>query len=1078
MTQLAHRIIVIIALTIAQAPLPPAYAQGLDLPKPGLMVLLSPEDTPAHLVGLSVDPANALKFEFLMDRGDAALPQIKKQQEYQKLVKYFLASLTVPDEDQWVNLSPYEKGRIIKDDFGRTEMGRDLLVEDYILKQITSSLIYPEGGLGKKFWNRVYERAWKEYGTSDVPVNTFNKVWIIPDEALVYEDGNTAFVLRNHLKVMLEEDYLSLDKHTAISAGVSAVPNHKSHTLASEIVKEILLPELEKEVNNGRNFSNLRQIYSGMILAAWFKHALKESLLGKVYANKAKLKGVEGDPQAGQRIYRQYLEAYRKGVFNYIKEDLDRYTHEVIPRKYFSGGTEGYARGAKSYDGAMAAGTVEILSSREAIPPEIAAHIQPDVIRQASRIDRTTVALNPSAPDAAMSGILRKLALGTLLALPLTAAPAIHAQSREFGEIYRNNQIYYHRNLTANQAHEELKDNLDQMLTGLKTRYGTIVPDEVDAPFLRSAAGRARTYAEFTASVHAALQPLLERQRAGRMSRSDLRAYVAVQNQVIRWAYFFWYSNVDYDEFGWKQKLLDSTNSSVWDMSNTILGNARLQGNPRTFVCSISSVMLMSTLYDLGFFDRSHEQAVSMMKVNVNFSGIDQDAQGGHAALLVKTADGKARFIDLVQGDNPSYQISDWKLINEGIPHQEMTITDNRGVSHKVSVTPLRLQQARGEEFDAVIKNVKGRALVSQGLADVKVMDHGLVLAQNLYDANDYEGASQAYAAVTRQADERIRSLRPLRGQFNDLLMSVQDNTTGKPIGISEVIERMTRDRNEAVMGQGNADLSGILDGMGKARAYFKEQKYREASAVASKLIAEIDRNVSTMTGSGITRVRQGQSSWRDEEGTPISGLFVVNRMTKTRTLAQTIQANAAIGEGAAALEDVTGNIEKANALLEQKKYQEASLAYASILQEIDGNIKSLTAKGVGTIPPELSTWQDDRGRKLGGQWPILELRRVRLEVSEFYQTSSRAAQVDRAMLSGIQQGKDKYGGIDLNAAHLKLEIEQRSSPVALSLPPEDLKLLSGIQGFVPRIIQITPAASLPVLNDLSAGLHSAESVR
>jgi len=36
----------------------------------------------------------------------------------------------------------------------------------------------------------------------------------------------------------------------------------------------------EKEVNEGRNFANLRQVFSGMILAVWYKHALKESLLG------------------------------------------------------------------------------------------------------------------------------------------------------------------------------------------------------------------------------------------------------------------------------------------------------------------------------------------------------------------------------------------------------------------------------------------------------------------------------------------------------------------------------------------------------------------------------------------------------------------------------------------------------------------------------------------------------------------------------------------------------------------------------------------------------------------------------
>jgi hypothetical protein len=325
----------------------------MRLSTPGAMVHLSPEFTPAHLQGLTIHPDNALQFDFLIHKGDGRLDNDQKQEEYTKLVKYFLASLTIPDEDQWVNLSPYEHNRIIKDDFGKTEMGRDLLSQDYLLKQITSSLMYPESGLGKTFWNKVYERAYKEFGTTNIPVNTFNKVWIIPDEAAVYESGNTVYILRNHLKVMLEEDYLSLEKHSAISViarspqGDEAIPKgttNGTHAVASKIIKQILLPELEKEVNEGKNFAMLRQIYSGMILATWYKHALKESLLGQMYANKSKVIGVDQkDPQANEAIYQRYLKAFKKGAFNYIKEDEDKYSQELVPRKYFAGGIRDFA---------------------------------------------------------------------------------------------------------------------------------------------------------------------------------------------------------------------------------------------------------------------------------------------------------------------------------------------------------------------------------------------------------------------------------------------------------------------------------------------------------------------------------------------------------------------------------------------------------------------------------------------------------------------------------------------------------------------------------------------------------------
>ena len=331
----------------------------LLMPHPGDRVELSSAYIPAHLTGLIIHPDNPLKFDFLVHKGEGRLDEDQKKLEYKKLVKYFLASLTIPDIDQWVNLSPYEHNRIIKDNFGTTEMGRDLLAQDYLLKQITSSLMYPESSLGRSFWNRIYERAWKEYKTTQVPVNTFNKVWIVPDEAAVYESGNTVYILKSHLKVMLEEDYLSLSKHQLPTRGhvprealsPSTLPSDKGlnakapqgnppNALASQIIREIILPELEKEVNTGKNFAVLRQVLSGMILATWYKKALKESILARVYADKSKVKGVniKASPVTIDNIYQNYLKAFKKGVFNYIKEDVDTYSQQSVPRKYFAGG--------------------------------------------------------------------------------------------------------------------------------------------------------------------------------------------------------------------------------------------------------------------------------------------------------------------------------------------------------------------------------------------------------------------------------------------------------------------------------------------------------------------------------------------------------------------------------------------------------------------------------------------------------------------------------------------------------------------------------------------------------------------
>lgn len=129
--------VLIIVFVLTSLYVPQAQAGELivpPMPAPGARVNLSPEFTPAHLQGITVRPDNALEFDFLIDKGDQDLSKDQKQIEYKKLIKYFLASLTVADKDQWVNLSPYEHNRIIEDNFGKTEMGRDLLSQDYLLK--------------------------------------------------------------------------------------------------------------------------------------------------------------------------------------------------------------------------------------------------------------------------------------------------------------------------------------------------------------------------------------------------------------------------------------------------------------------------------------------------------------------------------------------------------------------------------------------------------------------------------------------------------------------------------------------------------------------------------------------------------------------------------------------------------------------------------------------------------------------------------------------------------------------------------------------------------------------------------
>lgn len=168
------------------------WASELHLTTPGQMVKTSNLYNPTLIKGLRIYPNNPLRFDFILETGDAQTVDSFLYEESNRLIKYFLASLTIPEKDLWVNLSPFEKQRIIPDKFGITEMGRDLLAQDYVLKQLTASMMYPEDKLGEHFWNDVRQKIVQKYGSDELQMDTFIKVWIVPDNAVVYENGDTA----------------------------------------------------------------------------------------------------------------------------------------------------------------------------------------------------------------------------------------------------------------------------------------------------------------------------------------------------------------------------------------------------------------------------------------------------------------------------------------------------------------------------------------------------------------------------------------------------------------------------------------------------------------------------------------------------------------------------------------------------------------------------------------------------------------------------------------------------------------------------------------------------------------------
>ncbi|MCK5506708.1 MAG: hypothetical protein KAJ10_16200, partial [Thermodesulfovibrionia bacterium] len=215
----------------------------------------------------------------------------------------------------------------------------------YTLKQLSSSMFHPDLDFGQQFWDTIYDNLVEKYGTMDIPLNTFHKIWIVPEKAVVDIQNNSVFIRHAKLKVMLEDDYLALEANqNRTNHGVGEVSDKeldRIRELSTGLIRDVLIPEIEREVNEGELFYNLRQIYHSMILASWYKRNVKNSIINQYYTDRKKTSGIQSQEQGvPQEIYSTYMDAFQGGVFNFIKEEYNPITQEIIPRKYFSGGVD------------------------------------------------------------------------------------------------------------------------------------------------------------------------------------------------------------------------------------------------------------------------------------------------------------------------------------------------------------------------------------------------------------------------------------------------------------------------------------------------------------------------------------------------------------------------------------------------------------------------------------------------------------------------------------------------------------------------------------------------------------------
>ena len=297
---------------------------------------------PLHLRYLAYDSLNN-NFRLLLDKGDLKnVNTLQIQEATQALLKYFFIGVSLPNSSFWVNLRPNSPDNIIDPYLAQTDIGKILLEADLQLKKDTAKFTSPENPKGKEYWDKLYKKAGELFGYDNVTIPTLTRPWIVPDEIIVREANDNAYIYKATLKVQLEQDHLK----------DSAVYNFDDPRLkelneySSRLIRELIIPELTKEVNISKRYAPLRQVYYSLILSQWFKQ--KFSNKGGFYStliDRRNLKGIASKENWSKTTYfKEYQKSFQKGEYN-IQQPIYTPFGQTI-RSYFSGGIDfGVAQG-------------------------------------------------------------------------------------------------------------------------------------------------------------------------------------------------------------------------------------------------------------------------------------------------------------------------------------------------------------------------------------------------------------------------------------------------------------------------------------------------------------------------------------------------------------------------------------------------------------------------------------------------------------------------------------------------------------------------------------------------------------